>query len=114
MVRWVAERGDAAFVEQEAGVSGVPSAPGRELAGRSDLLVVLGGDGTLIHAAGLCNHREVPILGVNLGTLGFLTEMPRDRAFPLLEKALQGTLDVSPRLMFAVQVRHREEVLLEG
>src|SRR3954469_8968892 len=114
MVRWVAERGDAAFVEQEAGVSGVPSAPGRELAGRSDLLVVLGGDGTLIHAAGLCNHREVPILGVNLGTLGFLTEIPRDRAFPMLEKAVQGELPVSPRMTFDVEVRHHERVLLTG
>jgi len=114
MVRWLAERGHAAFVEQEAGVSGVPSAPGRELAGPTDLLVVLGGDGTLIHAAGLCNHREVPILGVNLGTLGFLTEVPRDRAFPLLEQALRGDLTVSRRMMFEVEVRQRDQVLLSG
>src|SRR5258707_11813146 len=114
MVRWLAERGHAAFVEQEAGVSGVPSAPGRELAGPTDLLVVLGGDGTLIHAAGLCNHREVPILGVNLGTLGFLTEVPRDRAFPLLEKALEGHLIASRRLMLSVEVRRGPDVLLAG
>jgi NAD+ kinase len=114
MARWLEARGHTALVEEEAGVTGVPSAPGREIAGRADLLVVLGGDGTLIHAAGLCNHREVPILGVNMGTLGFLTEIPRERAFPMLEKALEGGLPVSRRLMLHVQVRHGDEVLLQG
>jgi NAD+ kinase len=114
MVRWIEQRGHTALVEEEAGVPGVPRAPGCDIAARADLLVVLGGDGTLIHAAGLCNQREVPILGVNMGTLGFLTEVPKDRAFPLLEQALQGTLDVSRRLMLSVQVRHRDHVLLEG
>jgi NAD+ kinase len=75
---------------------------------------VLGGDGTLIHAAGLCDHREVPILGVNLGKLGFLTEVPRDRALPMLEKALRAELPVSRRLMLDVEVRQGEQVLLAG
>jgi NAD+ kinase len=114
MVRWLEQRGHTALVEEEAGVAGVPQMPGCEIAARADLLVVLGGDGTLIHAAGLCNQREVPILGVNMGTLGFLTEVPKDRAFPLLEQALRGTLDVSRRLMLSVQVRHQQGVLLEG
>lgn len=114
MVRWLEARGYQALVESEAGVSGVPTAPGSDIAASADLLVVLGGDGTLIHAAGLCNQREVPILGVNLGTLGFLTEVPRERAFPLLEKALAGSLDVSRRLMLSVEVRHGEKVLLSG
>src|SRR3954471_10104098 len=103
MVGWLAEHGHEALVEAEANVSRVPTAPGCDLAAKADLLVVLGGDGTLIHAAGLCNQREVPILGVNMGTLGFLTEVPRDRAFVLLEQALEGSLDVSRRLMLAVQ-----------
>src|SRR5436309_6908116 len=104
MVRWLEARGHTGVVEEEAGVPGVPTAPGCDIAARADLLVVLGGDGTLIHAAGLCNQREVPILGVNLGTLGFLTEIPRERAFPLLEKALAGELSPSWRLMLAVEV----------
>ena len=101
-------------VEEEAGVPGAPSAPGCEIAARADLLVVLGGDGTLIHAAGLCDNREVPILGVNMGALGFLTEVPRERAFPLLEKALNGELPISRRLMLDVEVRYRDQVLLSG
>jgi len=114
MVRWLLQRGHRPLVEEEAGVPGVPTAPGCDIAAVADLLVVLGGDGTLIHAAGLCNQREVPILGVNMGTLGFLTEVPHERAFPLLEKALAGELQVSRRLMLAAQVRHRDEILLEG
>ncbi len=114
MVRWLEARGCRAFVEEEAGVSGVPVAPGCDLAGSADLLVVLGGDGTLIHAAGLCNQREVPILGVNMGTLGFLTEVPHERAFALLEKALEGELAISRRLMLSAEVRHGDKVLLSG
>jgi len=114
MVRWLEGRGYAAFVEEAAGVPGAPSMPGPPLASCADLLVVLGGDGTLIHAAGLCNQREVPILGVNMGALGFLTEVPRDRAFALLEKALAGELQVSRRMMLSVEVRRGEELLLEG
>src|SRR5881628_1464935 len=114
MVAWLRERGHEALVEAEANVKGVPTSPGCDLAARADLLVVLGGDGTLIHAAGLCNQREVPILGVNMGTLGFLTEVPRERAFPLLEKALNGELPISRRLMLDVEVRYRDQVLLSG
>ena len=114
MARWLTERGHTALVEEEAGIGGVLVAPGAEIAARADLLVVLGGDGTLIHAAGLCGEREVPILGVNLGTLGFLTEAPREHAFELLEAALAGTLPVSRRLMLAVEVRERDEVLFSG
>src|SRR5712691_2152238 len=98
MARWLTERGYKALVEEEAGVEGVPCGPGADIAARADLLVVLGGDGTLIHAAGLCNQREVPILGVNMGTLGFLTEFPHERAFPMLERALSGALVASRRL----------------
>jgi NAD+ kinase len=111
---WLAGRGTPCLVEAEAGISGVPSAPGAELGARADLIVVLGGDGTLIHAAALCAGREVPILGVNLGTLGFLTEVPRDRALALLEKALAGELAASRRLMLHAEVRRGEQVLLAG
>jgi NAD+ kinase len=114
MVRWLAAHGHQALVEEEAAVAGVPSAPGKDIAARADLLVVLGGDGTLIHAASLCNRCEVPILGVNLGTLGFLTEVPRERAIPMLERALRGELPMSRRLMLDVEVRLRAQVRLTG
>jgi len=114
LVEKLTARGLQALVEAEAGVPGVSSAPGCDIASKADLLVVLGGDGTLIHAAGLCAGREVPILGVNLGTLGFLTEFPRDRVWEALDAALAGKLHVSRRLMLSAEVRRDAQVLLSG
>jgi NAD+ kinase len=113
---FLSSRGYEPLIEAEgcSGAAGVPSAPGAELAARADLLVALGGDGTLIHAAGLLRGREVPILGINLGTLGFLTEVARDQALPLLEQALAGSLPVSRRLMLEVEVRNDGNRLLSG
>jgi NAD+ kinase len=114
MVARLAQRGVQVVVEAEARVTGVPSAPGPQMACAADLLVVLGGDGTLIHAAGLCAGREVPILGVNMGTLGFLTEFPRDRVWEALDAALAGKLQASRRLMLSAEVHRDGQALLSG
>jgi len=114
MVARLAAKGAEVVVEADARIPGCPPAPGREMAGKVDLLVVLGGDGTLIHAAGLCAGREVPILGVNMGTLGFLTEFSRDRVWDALDAALAGKLHASRRLMLAAEVRRGSTVLLSG
>ena len=65
---------------------GWPRVEDRELARAADLVVVLGGDGTLIHAARLLSGRGVPILGVNLGSLGFMTEIPVEELFTSLDE----------------------------
>lgn len=110
----LSSQGVDALVEAEAGVEGVPEAPGRELAGRCELLVSLGGDGTLIHAARLCGGREVPILGVNMGTLGYLTEIPKTQALAMLERALRKELPISRRLMLSCEVRRGDRTLYAG
>jgi NAD+ kinase len=76
-------------------------------AGRhSELLLVLGGDGTLIHAAGLLDGRAVPILGVNMGSLGFLTEVPQPELYSAIELVLSGKAQVSERIKLRVHL-HR-------
>jgi NAD+ kinase len=77
---------------------GWPRVEDRELAERADLVVVLGGDGTLIHAARMLGGRAVPILGVNLGSLGFMTEIPADELFTRLEEVLAGNFRVDSRM----------------
>lgn len=74
-----------------------------DLAEHADLLITFGGDGTLLsvarHAPG-----HVPILGVNMGTLGFLTEVRAEEFPPVLERVLEGDFDVESRVTFDVHV----------
>ncbi len=73
--------------------------------GRSaDLVIVLGGDGTLIHAASLLGGRPVPILGINMGSLGFMTEVPQSRMYEAMELVLAGKAQVSERMKLRVHL----------
>lgn len=73
-----------------------------EIRDQAELVVVLGGDGTLISVARLFSGRDVPILGINLGSLGFLTEITIEELYPRLELCLQGAPRVSARMMLMV------------
>jgi NAD+ kinase len=80
--------------------------PREELPGRVDLMIVLGGDGTLLSIAHLAAQRNVPVLGVNLGRLGFLTEVPTDEIYLTLDAFLAGHEEViSPRLLLEAGCR---------
>jgi NAD+ kinase len=76
-----------------------------------DLAIVLGGDGTVLFACGLVQGRSVPILGINLGTLGFITEVVREEWKTALDKYLQGELGVSRRLMLSGKVLRQEQTI---
>ena len=81
-----------------------------EAVGRdADLVVVLGGDGTLLHAAWLLAGRRAPILGVNMGSLGFMTEVPHGEIYPTLDLVLAGRATVSERLKLGVHVHRGAE-----
>jgi NAD+ kinase len=73
-----------------------------EIRDQAELVVVLGGDGTLISVARLFSGRDVPILGINLGSLGFLTEITVEELYPRLELCLQSAPRVSSRMMLMV------------
>jgi NAD+ kinase len=73
---------------------------------RSDLnmIIVLGGDGTLLHIAEKAARHAIPVLGINLGNLGFLTELTEDETFQALEHILTGRLTVENRLMLKTRL----------
>jgi NAD+ kinase len=76
-----------------------------------NLVVVLGGDGTLLSAARVTAAVDVPLLGVNLGTLGFLTEVPPSALYPMLEAIEQGRAPVESRSLMQCDLLRGEKVL---
>jgi NAD+ kinase len=75
-----------------------------EAASNADLAVVVGGDGTLLAAARLLGERQVPIVAINYGSLGFLTEVTLDEMYPALERVLSGEFVSEDRMMMDVHV----------
>jgi NAD+ kinase len=103
--KWLEERGVRVLLGREAGnAAGAPGLPRDELAAEVDLIVVLGGDGTLLAVARAIGERAVPILGVNLGTMGFLAEISQSELFSTLELVLEDRLRVELRMRLAVEV----------
>jgi NAD+ kinase len=91
-------------------VPGVSTVPASTLARVIDLLVVLGGDGTFLYAADLVGGRGVPLLGVNLGNLGFLTVFSADEVRAAIAAALRGRLEIEERMRLKVTLRCGDEV----
>ena len=103
IAKWLQDRGVALLLGPEASkASGLPGMPRSELADKVDLIVVLGGDGTLLAVARAIGERAVPVLGVNLGTLGYLAEISLDELFPTLEGVLAGDLRIETRMRLDV------------
>ncbi len=69
-----------------------------------DLIVVLGGDGTLLHIAETAARHSIPVLGINMGNLGFLTELTENETFLALEKILTGDVTIENRLMLRARL----------
>jgi NAD+ kinase len=89
-----------------------PSCPERQrIAKQADLLIVLGGDGTMLSGARLVEQRGIPILGVNMGGLGFLTEINFDDLPSALEKIFSGEFKLDSRLMLAVHIRRANQII---
>jgi NAD+ kinase len=78
-----------------------------------EMIIVLGGDGTLLSVARQVWNKNIPILGVNLGGLGFLTEITLDELYPVLEKVVRDDFEVNEREVLGASVIRREERIAE-
>jgi NAD+ kinase len=92
-------------VIEPLGLDSRHAVPSQEIARVADLLVVFGGDGTLLGVARLLAGRRAPILGVNLGTLGFLSGATIEELYPALEALLSGSFRLDTRSMVRAEVR---------
>jgi NAD+ kinase len=113
---WAAERGvELRTLHDERGCLGqeVPCCGPEEFPDGLDLVVVLGGDGTLLRALGLVLAAGVPVLGVNLGRLGFLTEVEPDGLAHALEAVWAGHYDVERRTTLCARVLSGGQVVAE-
>jgi len=81
---------------------------------QADLIVVLGGDGTMISTARLTGDREVLVLGINYGSLGYLTEFRIEEMFGALTAILEGNYEIDSRVMLDVQHLRADETLATG
>jgi NAD+ kinase len=79
------------------GAAGVKIVSEAELAARADLIIAIGGDGTLLYAARLATARRVPLLGINRGRLGFLTDVLPQEVLACVDAALDGGCEVDQR-----------------
>lgn len=85
-----------------------------QLALQSDVLLILGGDGTILNAARLAAERSIPILGVNMGGLGFLTEVRLDNLYASLDRVFANDFILDERLMLQTHVHRHGETVARG
>lgn len=114
LLRWLEERGLNAVLDPETASclrdTGIGKAR-HTVAEESDLLLVLGGDGTLLAAAREAATRGIPILPINMGSLGFLTSFTLDELYPALSATLAGTSCVHERVLLLVERVNADDVL---
>ena len=113
LLRWLGEHGYEVVTDLEtsAYTAGKESVPRAQLGMRPlDLVIVLGGDGTLLSAARATAAIDVPLLGVNLGSLGFLTEVPLQSLYTMLDAIAQGRAKVEHRALMECTLLRGEEV----
>jgi NAD+ kinase len=114
--RWLRQNSVEPLVERQLAplFEGVTPIPTDEMGARSDFVVCLGGDGTLLYAAGVLRKDPVPVLGVHMGTLGFLTPFLQEELEEGLQKALAGELETEERIRLSAHLTRPGQDSIEG
>ncbi len=108
---WIVQRGLEVFFQKQIAekIGGIQGFETTELAGMVDILAVFGGDGTLLRTARAVREFPVPIVGINLGQFGYLTEVNLNEMLEAFEVILQGNYQTERRMMLDVSVEAKGE-----
>jgi len=111
---WLEERGARVHCREnpEEIVTSRPP-PGLQIPADAEVAIVLGGDGTFLSVARALQNRSTPIIGVNLGGLGFLTEISREMCFLDLEEILAGRYDIEDRMRLQVSIQRGQREIFQ-
>jgi NAD+ kinase len=114
LLKWLKDRGIEAVCDEETAgalAEDCKACSRQSIADAAQLLLVLGGDGTLLAGAHLAGPRGIPILPINLGSMGFLTSFTLDELYPALEDTLAGRSSISQRVMLSAELERGGKVI---
>ncbi|MBI3399212.1 MAG: NAD(+)/NADH kinase [Deltaproteobacteria bacterium] len=106
VIKWLSEKGIEIYLDTElaAKLNYSKSYSAAELPGLVELMIVLGGDGTMLYTVRLIGDKKTPILGINLGSLGFLTAITIKEIYPILEKVINDDFETEERMMLSIHI----------
>jgi NAD+ kinase len=109
---WLEKKDVGIFIDSEtAGILNVKGYLRSEIPSLVDIVIVLGGDGTMLNVSRLVCEKGIPLVGINLGGLGFITEIYKEEICDAVEKILSGECPIEERLMLYAQVyRYKEKI----
>jgi NAD+ kinase len=112
IIDWLKHRGIAVRLDEDTGAyAGARGIPREEVPEGCDLMIVLGGDGTLLSAARAIGRREIPLFPVNVGGLGFLTAITVEELYPELQRALRSEHRIGKRKLLTTEVERNGQVV---
>ena len=114
LLPWLRQKGCETYVDNEtASVLNISGTPRSQIPSLAEVIIVLGGDGTMLSVARLVGNKGIPILGVNIGGLGFLTAVQKGELHEVITKVLSEECSVEERIMLAACVFRHSECIAE-
>jgi len=114
LLPWLNKKKLEVYIDLEtANILHVEGTPRSQIPSLVDMIIVFGGDGTMISVSRLVADKGIPILGVNIGGLGFLTAVQKEEVYEVLEKVLSGGCPIEERMMLNASVSRHSECIAE-
>lgn len=111
---WLRQKGYEVFLDNKTAlILNIEGFPRSQIPSLADLIIVLGGDGTMISVSRLVAEKGIPILGVNIGGLGFLTAVQKEELYETMEKVFAGQCSVEERIMLNACVHRHGECIAQ-